>query len=108
MESLQAISLDLVPLLFENKDAHWNNLNKCIKLCPPAEDMIYSQYLSYNRDQPEQILELVTFHKEILHSAAKSPKNSELFAAFMSELFFVDRDVFIDVVLGLPKDVNLH
>lgn len=76
MESLEAISLDLVPLLFENKDAHWNNLNKCIKLCPPAEDMIYSQYLSYNRDQPEQILELVTFHKEILHSAAKSPKNA--------------------------------
>lgn len=26
----------------------------------------------------------------------------------MSELFFVDRDVFIDVVLGLPKDVSLH
>lgn len=63
MESLQSISLDLVPLLFENKESHWDNLYKCIKLCPEAEEMIYSQYLAFNRDQPEQMLELVTFYR---------------------------------------------
>lgn len=46
--------------------------------------MIYSQYLSCNRDSPELMIDLVLFHKNILHSAASSCKNSELFAAFLS------------------------
>lgn len=55
------------------------------------------------------MIELITFHREILHSSAKSPKSSELFAAFLSELFFVDKNAFMDVVLNLPKEVNnLH
>lgn len=55
------------------------------------------------------MIELITFHRQILHSSGRSAKSSELFAAFLSELLFVDKNLFMDVVLNLPKDIaNLH
>lgn len=73
------ISLDVVSLIFEldlGTDEKWDYLAKCIRFCPTAEDMIHCQYLSSSREQREELLQLVVFHRDILLSSAKSEKNS--------------------------------
>jgi hypothetical protein len=38
--------------------------------------MIHLQYLSTTRYQEKELIQLATFHREILFSAARLPKNS--------------------------------
>ena len=34
IEGLPKISIDIIPLLFDQKESQWDNLSKCIALCP--------------------------------------------------------------------------
>lgn len=46
------INLDIVSLIFElnmEPQEQWDFLQKCIGLCPTAEDLIHCQYLSASR-----------------------------------------------------------
>ena len=88
-------------------DEQWSHLSHCIRICPQAEDMIYCQFLSYTREQKNQLIELVTFHKDILHAALKTPKNSELFVGFLEELYSCDNRLFLSTILGLPQDGSI-
>ena len=105
--SLTEVPIDIVSFIFELKlplDEQWDHLSRCMHICPQAEEMIYCQYLSYNREQKDQLLELSLFHRDILYASIKTPKNSELFVGFLEELYNCDNNAFLNVVLGLPQD----
>lgn len=97
--------MDIVSVIFEvdlSVDEKWDYLEKCIKYCHAAEDMIHCQYLSASRDQKDELIQLVVFHRDILLSASKSEKNSELLANFLTEVYHCNRRLFIEVVMSLP------
>lgn len=78
-KEVKHIGFDMVSLIFELEelsiDEQWDYLEKCNTLCPEAHDIIYIRYLSYAREQKDELLQLVTFHRDLLLSALKSDKN---------------------------------
>lgn len=68
--------------------------------------MILNQYLQLGQENP---IKLAENYPEILNQVAKSKKHSEMFAAFLSKLFSLNRKVFRSAVLSLSDDiVSLH
>jgi hypothetical protein len=63
--SLGKIDLDVVSMMFEQKDIKWNNLYRVIQICPQATDMIINQFLSQ-----ENVAFLSINHLELLISAS--------------------------------------